>query len=107
MAIEARLLCSVAHHPNIIKLRAIANKDLLEQGFFIVMDRLYDTLEKRLQTWQIRLQRTSGLAGRLTDRKGVKGAMLYEERIAAAFDLSAALVHLHERHIIYRGKTNV
>ena len=103
MAVEARLLCSI-EHPNIVKLRALAKKDLLDPGFFIIMDRLYDTLEKRLQKWQIRLQRTSGLSGRLTDRKGVKGATLYEERVVAAFDLSAALAHLHEHRIVYRGK---
>lgn len=98
---EARLLSTI-EHPNIIKLRALSRTDLLEPGFFIVMDRLYDTLEKRLQKWQLRQQRSSGLAGRLTDRKGLKSATLYEERIVAAFELSSALAYLHSLNIIHR-----
>lgn len=104
MAIEARILCSI-EHPNIVKLRAISSKDLLMPGFFFIMDRLYDTLEKRLKKWQIRSQRANSFARILMDRSGLKKASLYEDRIVAAFDLSAALAYLHDRNIIYRGSS--
>lgn len=100
-AIETRFLSAI-EHPNVIKLRAIAKCDPFSEGYFIVMDRLYDTLEKRLETWRRRLERSSGLMKKLTDAKGKKGNALYEERIVAAFDLAAAIDYLHSRNIIYR-----
>jgi len=38
-------------HPNLIKLRAIASGDRFSPNFFIILDRLYDTLEVRLDKW--------------------------------------------------------
>lgn len=92
---EARLLSAV-EHPNIIKLRAVATCGVYQQpGFFLIMDRLYDTLDKRLIKWQSRNRRVSSLFNVL-DRKGKKKLSLLEERLVAAFDLSAALEYLHE-----------
>jgi len=91
-------------HPNIIKMRAMATSSPFSSAgdYFIVMDRLYDTLEKRLKKWEAQKNRISGLAGRLTDRKGDKKTALLEERIVAAFDLAAAVEHLHANNILYR-----
>jgi serine/threonine protein kinase len=95
MAIETRFLSDI-EHPNIIKMRATAKCDPTSAAYFIAMDRLYDTLEKRLQLWEGRVGRTTGFAARLNDRSGKKAAALYEERIVCAFDLSAALEYLHK-----------
>lgn len=95
MAIETRFLSDI-EHPNIIKMRAIANCDPFSEEYFIGMDRLYDTLEKRIKTWEGRMARTTGIAGRLNDRNGKKAAALYEERIVKAFDLAAAVDYLHK-----------
>lgn len=100
MAVETRFL-SYVEHPNIIKMRAIAQVDPFHEEYFIVMDRLYDTLEKRLKQWETRDKRTQGL-GKLLDRKGSKKAELHEERIVAAFDLAAAIQYLHQTNIVYR-----
>jgi serine/threonine protein kinase len=101
MAVEAHVLSSL-EHPNIVKMRALAKCSPFDGNFFIVMDRLYDTLEKRLETWRVRHMRTSGMAGRLTDRKGKRKNELYEERIVAAFDLAAAVTYLHDKKVLYR-----
>ena len=94
MAVETRFL---------MKMRAIAKVDAYSEGYFIVMDRLYDTLEARLKKWKVQSDRVSGiLSGRLMDRKGKKALKIYEDRIVAAFDLSAALEHLHEHRVIHR-----
>jgi len=101
LAIEARILSAVTH-PNIIKMRASAMSDPFREGYFLVLDRLYDTLEARLVQWTSRRNRISGLAGKVLDRTGTKAAALYEERIVGAYDLSAALAHLHEQRLVYR-----
>jgi serine/threonine protein kinase len=106
MAVETRFLSDLTEHPNIIKMRATCQTSdgspfSAPQQYFILMDRLYDTLEKRLQSWKKQSDRLVSLRF-VKDRHGNKAAALYEERIVAAFDLSAALSYLHDRQIIYR-----
>ena len=92
---EARMLGSV-QHPNIIILHAVAACDPYQQpGYFLIMDRLYDTLEKRLIKWQHRNRLASGVF-RMLDRKAAKKNALLEERMTAAAGLSSALEYLHQ-----------
>jgi serine/threonine protein kinase len=100
MAVETRLL-SDTEHPNIIKMRALAKISPYNDDYFIVMDRLYDTLESKIVKWDKQQKRIRGV-GKLFDRKGEKTKNLMEERIVAAYDLSDALGYLHGRSIIYR-----
>ena len=56
MALEAELLASL-QHPNIIKLRGITFAGALgfadgPQGYFLVIDRLEETLEERMRRWR-------------------------------------------------------
>ena len=96
MAIETRFLSSIKH-PNIVKMRAVATVDPYDEEYFIIMDRLYDTLEKRKEKWQKRNKMTMGVMGRLADKNGVKAQLLMEERVVAAYDLSSAFQYLHSR----------
>lgn len=101
MATEARVLSDI-EHPNIVKLRALAEVDPYQESFFIVMDRLYDTLEHRIEKWAAKFKRLSGVGGKLLDRKGSKKTEIMEQRLVAGFDLSAAVGYLHDREILYR-----
>jgi serine/threonine protein kinase len=101
MAIETRVL-SDTEHPNIIKMRAVAQVSPYDDNYFIVMDRLYDTLEGRIGKWLKTFKKCSGMGGKVFDRKGEKKKELLEEKMVAAFDLSDALGYLHGRKIIYR-----
>jgi len=101
MATETRVLSDI-EHPNIIKMRACGGPSPFEQDYFIVMDRLYDTLEGRIQKWANRVKRNSGFGGRILDRGGTKKNNIMEEKLVAAFDLSAAIGYLHGRRILYR-----
>lgn len=103
MALETRFLSDL-EHPNIIKMRGMASCDPFTEGYFILMDRLYDTLERRIQkVWLPKSKRHAGFFGKtLLDRKGVKKDALFEERIVYAFDLAAAINYLHRRKILYR-----
>jgi serine/threonine protein kinase len=68
-----------------------------------VMDRLYDTMEHRIIKWE-KLQKRikGGIGAKIFDRKGEKKLSLLEDKLVAAFDLSAAMLFLHNRNILYR-----
>jgi len=111
MAVETRLLSNM-NHPNIIKLRAHARVEAYNEYYFIVMDRLYDSLEQRLQQWDQRMRRANPgfrrffrrSSGRGLDKAAANPVVkeLYKEKIQVAHDLADALVYVHKLHIVYR-----
>mmetsp|Transcript_16661 Transcript_16661/g.38457 ORF Transcript_16661/g.38457 Transcript_16661/m.38457 type:complete len:403 (+) Transcript_16661:120-1328(+) len=100
-AIETRVLSDI-EHPNIIKARALASGSVFDEGYFIMMDRLYDTLQSRIGKWAKKKKNLSGLGGKILDKHGKKKKKLLKERLVAAFDLSDALGYLHRKKIVYR-----
>lgn len=103
MALETRFMSDI-EHPNIVKIRAMAQCDPFHAEYFLLMDRLYDTLERRIQkVWLPKHKKQQGFLGKtFLDRKGEKKDALFEERIVYAYDLSAAINYLHQRKILYR-----
>ena len=102
MALETRLMSDI-EHTNIVKIRAMAKCDPFDANYFLIMDRLYDTLERRIQkVWLPKHKKQHGFLGKAFDRKGEKKDALFEERIVYAYDLSAAINYLHKRKILYR-----
>ncbi|CAJ1951852.1 unnamed protein product [Cylindrotheca closterium] len=102
MAVETRVLSDI-EHPNIIKMRACGSISPFEVDYFIVMDRLYDTLESRIAKWaNLQSRISSGFGACLLDRKGLKKKKLLEDKLVSAFDLSAAILYLHKKNILYR-----
>lgn len=97
LAIESRFL-AVIKHPNIIKMRATADSNPYKHGYFVVLDRLYDTLSKRFGVWKKNKKKLGGLR----DMKGKKKQDLWIERLLVAYDLAAALRYLHSLNIVYR-----
>ena len=53
LAVEARFLATFSHK-HILAMRATADVDQLEPNFFVVLDRLEVTLDKKLQDWRKR-----------------------------------------------------
>mmetsp|Transcript_11500 Transcript_11500/g.25785 ORF Transcript_11500/g.25785 Transcript_11500/m.25785 type:complete len:443 (+) Transcript_11500:271-1599(+) len=103
MAVETKFLAAI-DHPNIIRMRAIAAGDMFDQDYFIVLDRLYDTLEKRIGTWAKTSKSLSGVKGKLGGKKKTeeKKQKLLEDRLVGAYDLISAISYLHGKSIIYR-----
>jgi serine/threonine protein kinase len=101
LAIESRFLAHLAH-PNIIKLRAISSAEPCSGKYFVILDRLRDTLAKRVETWNATYTRLYSFWGRLRDRGGKKRLDFYESRIEKAFDLSSAIDHCHAFNIVHR-----
>jgi hypothetical protein len=95
LAIEIQFF-RVIWHPNIVKMRAISSTSRLSADTFLIMDRLYGTLEDKIEGW-IQIKRANqgccmGLFG------GEKPALqeLMKERLLVAYDLCAAINYLHD-----------
>lgn len=85
----------------LVKMRAVAEGDFLQRHFFIIMDRLYDTLDVRIKQWKNRHNQAKGNFFGL----GADKSQLYQltvERLTVAYDLAAALAYMHANHLIYR-----
>jgi hypothetical protein len=97
MAVEAKFL-SVVWHPNIIKMRGMATGDLVNKDFFIILDRLHETLDKRINEWYKTDKENTKFSlspcGRKRKQEAVKELMI--ERLTVAYDLAAAFMYLHE-----------
>jgi len=102
---ELRILSSV-HHPNIIRTHGILvvqeqHPSPQEGGAtqMLVMERLYDTLEERLDTWrrsQLRQTYYSGVPLEDLDLP------VNPKRLEIALDISCALDYLHNQRILHR-----
>lgn len=100
LAFEAHFL-SVIHHPNIIKVRGFCIEDFCSDRFFIMMDRLYDTLDTAIISWREKNKKFTSLMGAMKGGKE-KAQELLADRLNFAWDLANAMEHLHKMKIIYR-----
>ncbi len=97
LALEAKYL-SVIQHPHIIKMRATSSTHPCSGNYFIVLDRLYDTLTARLCLWKDDLKKYSGI-GKVRDLKGEKRELKLATRLKVAYDLCSALGFIHENRL--------
>lgn len=100
LAVETKFL-AVIRHPNIVKMRAVSTTSPYALGYFIVLDRLYDTLSDRMRAWKDQKSNMSGFS-RVRDLKGAKKKELWVERLMVAYELTGALRYLHDNNIVYR-----
>ena len=98
LAVESRFL-SVIRHPNIIKMRAISDGNMYDRGFFVVLDRLYETLTLKIADWKKKEGKSKGM-GKLMDMKGKKKKKVFTERLLCVYDLSTALEYLHSQRCV-------
>jgi serine/threonine protein kinase len=93
LAMEANFLSNL-EHPNIIKVRGAGVDAILgTKDYFVVMDRLSDTLDRRMDHWKKTNKKLSGPAGLM---KSAQKHDLLVERLHVAYELSAALSYLHQ-----------
>lgn len=93
LAVEAHILASISH-PHVLRIRGTSRfryKDGRPDGFFLLLDRLEETLEVRMKKW-----------GRQLKRRRQPANNLFADRIDIARDLASGLVYLHDRGVIYR-----
>jgi serine/threonine protein kinase len=127
LAMEASLLSQMKPHPNIIKLRGVADTDPFHEDFFIVIDCLYGTLEDRINEWKSQEQQQQqqrkqqqlkviALWNALSSQRRIRcqqqqqqqqheqqqRQMMWGPRYQACHDLASALEHVHQHHIVHR-----
>lgn len=97
---ETRILSSLDHQ-NIIKLEASSAVDAFSEGYFIVLEKVNETLSRKMKGWMDLDRQCKGITGVFTGSKS-KVRRLQSERIAAAYDLSVGMKYLHDRRIVFR-----
>ena len=83
-----RKFLTVLDHPCILKIRAISQCGPFDQNDFILMDRLNETLDKKIASWKRKSIRI---------RLGGKKKKKYDDRLAVAYDLISAVSYLHSK----------
>jgi serine/threonine protein kinase len=100
IAMEAKFL-AVLDHPNIIEMVAVSKSRPCTPGYFLILEKMTDTLTGRIKKWMDKERMYKGFAGFLTGGRK-KELQLYYERIAAAYDIASGLFYLHSNNIVFR-----
>mmetsp|Transcript_28103 Transcript_28103/g.42520 ORF Transcript_28103/g.42520 Transcript_28103/m.42520 type:complete len:385 (+) Transcript_28103:162-1316(+) len=105
LAIEAEFLQTLSH-PNIITMQAYANSDPHEARFFVILDRLVMTLERKLPFWRKEQSENAGFylgpcMGYCCGKSPVLNR-LWVERLVVSRDIAKAIQFIHSKDIIYR-----
>lgn len=106
LVMEAHFLSSL-RHKFIIELRGWSAAGIAgfaetgrADGFFLVFDRLQETLSRRISSWRERAKESK--KGSLMKSRASMRMQLFNERIASAIDIATAVEYLHSKRIIYR-----
>lgn len=100
LAMEARFLAAL-NHINIIKMYGVSTDGPFADGFFIVLERMDETLTKRIKKWMDIDRQCKGITGVFTGSRR-KLQELKLERMLSAFEIAKGTSHLHEKRIIFR-----
>ena len=81
-------------------MRGLAKGPLVDKDFFIVLDRLYETLDVRMKKWRARSKKNQAFLGIMTKQKKLDNQALLVERMTVAYDLAAAFMYLHQHRYV-------
>ena len=85
---------------SIVKMRGVAIGPYCHQDFFIIMDRLFGTLDQRINAWKKVLNEHSGNCCGFGKNMDCFHQIL-KERMIVAYDLAAAFMYLHENRYAF------
>ena len=101
MSVETIFL-SVVDHPHIIKMRGLGACGMTNPDYFIVLDRLYDTLEARIPKWKLETKKANSVMNKMKKKSTEKNMEILETKLGYAYDLMGAIEYLHKKGLIYR-----
>ena len=101
MSVETMFL-SVVDHPHIIKMRGLGACGMTHPDYFLVLDRLYDTLEARIPKWKLQTKKANSVMNKLKKKSSEKLDDIMEIKLSYAYDLMGAIEFLHKKGLIYR-----
>lgn len=78
-------------------MRAFGANGMLKPDYFIVLDRLYDTLEARIPKWKIQKRKAKSFSNKLRKMSSSKLEELMETKLRYAYDLAGAFEYLHKK----------
>eukprot|EP00540_Astrosyne_radiata_P014146 CAMPEP_0116822542 /NCGR_PEP_ID=MMETSP0418-20121206/328_1 /TAXON_ID=1158023 /ORGANISM="Astrosyne radiata, Strain 13vi08-1A" /LENGTH=403 /DNA_ID=CAMNT_0004450671 /DNA_START=1599 /DNA_END=2810 /DNA_ORIENTATION=- len=97
LGMEAHLLASL-DHPNLVKIHGGSMggmdsyaQDCRSDGYFLILDRLYGTLQDRIEEWR-----------RNPPKYHTQRCALFQEKVKIGAQIASALAYLHEQNIIFR-----
>ncbi len=96
MCVETMFL-AVVSHPHIITMRAIGANGMFKPDYFIILDRLYDTLEARIPKWRLQSKKARSCMNMLTRKSRTKLNQLMESQLSYAYDLAGAFEYMHNK----------
>jgi hypothetical protein len=92
-----------------VKMRGYSNGPLLSPDFFFIMDRLYETLDKRIELWRKALYPPArpGIMHKVLCRQDTAAPHwakveheIMLERELAVYDLASAYSYMHENRLV-------
>mmetsp|Transcript_15621 Transcript_15621/g.18151 ORF Transcript_15621/g.18151 Transcript_15621/m.18151 type:complete len:434 (-) Transcript_15621:111-1412(-) len=105
LAMEAKFLANIQQHPHIIRIRAVSDIPYGRQ-FFIVLDKIIETLEQRIDSWK---KPSFNLKGsepscitKMWDFTNRRRDIALANRLDIARKICSALGHIHSHNCIYR-----
>lgn len=106
LSCEIKFLSALSHR-NIINLRGISSEDgegtsIASNSTFIVLDRIYLTLDEQIKFWKSSLKRNILFKLNFIGVDPMKAGEIKLDKLTAATDLSSALDYLHRHKIVYR-----
>lgn len=106
LTLERKFL-SILDHPHIIKLRGAAANHSSNNDYFIILDRLYDTLEKRLKTWKSTEKSLSSVYSKFGSKGKSKLTTFKVDKLKCIYGVTSAMTFMHKNDIIYRDLVSV
>jgi hypothetical protein len=95
MCVETMFL-AVVSHPHIITMRAIGANGMIKPDYFIILDRLYDTLEARIPKWRLQSKKARSFTNKMMKTSRAKLDELMETKLSYGYDLAGAFEYMHK-----------
>eukprot|EP00957_Ditylum_brightwellii_P091982 7003469-Ditylum_brightwellii.AAC.1 len=77
-------------------MRAVASVGPVSENYFLILDRLYDTLEQRIRSWKAKEKKGKSFIGKVTGAKKKKNEIELERMVTSA-DLASAMKYMHDQ----------